>query len=269
MWNNKAKGVYTDIDEPITVEDLQGQDFLVSHTGITFTDNIQIAHDCGIPFFAFVPQMLGKFQINFGSNPAKWPVDDDTLVKHLDKYIRSGTVNRTVHGIIIDCSNVLDEDDGVITAWWITKHGEFIFNAIKERYGIKVYLYMNHTPMALARDNITDTQLLIDFMSKFGICTVDQAKTLNGFPIDTEKVDLPYDDSSIIKWYLWLYDLYEEPWKFLYNGDKAQLYEDLKFEPGSTTEPPPPVTDSTLEQVVTKLDMILLELRKISNHFKE
>ena len=53
MWNNKAKGVYTDIDEPITVEDLQGQDFLVSHTGITFTDNIQIAHDYGIPFFAF------------------------------------------------------------------------------------------------------------------------------------------------------------------------------------------------------------------------
>jgi hypothetical protein len=259
MWQLKAKGLFT--KELITAEKLAGKDFLVSKHGDSFHTNVQTAYDAGIPtllFYEADPEPM----INSGLDPDGW---SDAGMPDLQNIINDvmvdglGGVKRAVHGVMIDCSKfsyVATQGNGekktiYITAPWISEYGSELLMRTSKRLGLPVYLYMNMNAVTYYKsigDSVSVETLYRFIASWQGVSTVDWAGVdTAGYPLDTEKPVLPYDDGQ--PWLFWFYHLNADGMiDVLHQYGKEYLYgeDELNFKAPTTTSPEGEENPSTL-----------------------
>jgi hypothetical protein len=271
VWDTRAKGLFVeDKNGVIAPEQLDGMDFLIAKTGELFTKQIQSAYDCKprIPFIMFYENDPEPY-LEMGLDPRKWPVGDaDPQIKYLDRMI--GNPKRSIHGIMLSCSKIFHQGTKAFSPAWITQHGQHMLNMIWNRYHIPMYLYMDSNPWAVWKDDVDGITMLNNFV-KTQISTVTFAIEMAGIvPATGQAPKLPADTA---KWYFWLYSVGKNCLRFLYNGNKAMLYDELNFVAPTTPEVPPteeipPATNVDLSALLEMTNKNNILLNEISSDIK-
>jgi hypothetical protein len=236
MWEAKAKGLYT--NNLITKADLSGKDYLIAKHGTSFHTNVQTAYDVGIPCILFYennPELL----VDNGLNVNNWPDNQNEDLQNVINDVMVGGVNgvkRAIHGIMIDCSKTISSTGKTFTVQWLTQTGQNLINKAWKYLKLPVYLYMNMSPVYTYKNSLNDIETLYSYIAaNQGISTVDWATiTSTGYPIDSEKPVLPYDDGQ--PWIFWFYHVNSAVnIDVLHYHDKATLYSSLNYSPSSST----------------------------------
>lgn len=236
MWEAKARGLYT--KNLISKSALSGKDFLIAKHGDTFHQNVQTAYDVGIPCMLFYennPELLGDY--NLGEQ--YWPDDKNIDLQNVINDVMVGGLNgakRAVHAIMIDCSKTVSSTGKTFTAQWLTQTGQNLINKVWKYLRLPVYLYMNMSPVYTYKNNLNDIETLYSFIARNdGVSTVDWATiTSAGYPIDSEKPVLPYDDGQ--HWQFWFYHVDSSVnIDILHYFDKTALYSEWNYSPSTNS----------------------------------
>lgn len=264
-WKKCARGVFLDGDQAGSVEKLKPYGVLIAKLGSAFNANVQTAYECGRPVVVFAEHQILKWHVECGLDKAKWPLPaQEPLIQAIDHAILSGGAKIAVHGIMLDCSSTKNELGETLTSTWYTERTDWMLNMVYKRYGLPIYLYMNKNPINTYKGQAGE-QGVIQLMAKHGVCTVSLVSNLDdGYPFPLVYPSLPYNDTSLVRWNFWLYDLTED-WRFLYNGSLAELYKELNYvaRPEQAPTPTQPVPQ-TLEE---KVDRLLVLMEKVAKHF--
>jgi hypothetical protein len=272
IWNTRSRGLWHDSSKGIVApQSLVGKDFLISKIGSNFnTGDCNVAYNAKIPFGLFFeadPALYVNYPLN---DTSKFPQPDPTL-KMLDSYIYmgDGVTKRAIHFIVIDCSKTTDAFGNTFTTMWIVTVGKYLIEAMKKKYKLPVYLYMNKNPFAAAKDEIGQQALAI-FCTNYGDGLSTYTKVAvgsDGFPADGTKVVLPYDSGK--PWGFWLYNPLTEGMVTINSKDKAGFYSSINYVSSGTpvtppVEPPiqpPVVVDlSSVEEKLANLETKLLAM---------
>jgi len=258
-WSKSAVGLYT--YDTLTQDDIEGYDFIISETGDCFTDNVQTAYDAEIPCILFESHVILKWHVDFGINKDNWPTpDQEQLIRLLDTYIMMGDVKRAVHGIMLNCQYVTDEQGNPLTVTWWVERCRHMLNMIYARYQLPIYLYMNKDPINTYNTGEAK-ESVFKLCKDFGVSVVDfaSALTVDEFPLDTDNPWQPFVGADY-PWYFWLFD--NSPLRFLYNGTQEQLYAALDYEayPPFPPDPEPDPDDEPLLERIEDLEQIVIEL---------
>ncbi len=287
VWSDKARLLYVDGEQLTTVDELSQYDGLIAKIGSKFTANVQVAYDASKPIILFVENKIFKNpHVDFGINENVWLDENHEILIidpeiGLDRYIYTNGIKRKIHGIMLDCSGTYTSDTKEpLTSTWIVKRAKWMLNMIYKRYKLPVYMYMNSDPVNMFTG--VKREEIYSLIIEFGVSTVSKALLLeNGYPSDSDRPKLPYDDTSKVRWYFWLYN-FTNGWKFLYNGTKEYLYDELGYEsvmPDDDPTIPPdeetpeiiPVDLSELnkkiDDIKSELDIALDLLGEIRQHF--
>lgn len=238
MWEAKARGLFT--KKLISQADLVNRDFLIAKHGDSFHQNVQTAYDLGKPCLLFYennPELL----VPYGLDESKWPDDQNEDLQAIINDVMVGGVNgtkRAIHGVMIDCSKTITSDGKTLTVQWLTQTGQNLINKVWKYLRLPVYLYMNMSPVYTYKSRLNDIETLYGFIAaNQGISTVDWATiTPQGFPIDSERPVLPYDDGQ--PWQFWFFHVDNNVnIDVLHYFDKATLYKTLNYSAST-----PPVT---------------------------
>jgi hypothetical protein len=276
----RAKGIYVeDKHGIITAEDLKNEDFIICKIGNNFTKTIQAAYDADIPIIMFVRNELSRDHVDCSFDESKWPWEKDPQVIEWFRMIYSNGVKRIIQGAMVDCTKTDNGYGKLLTPSWMTAHGQFIINHLKEIFGKKnVFLWFNNDPMKVYAGDSGAIGMFNQFMIKNGVSTVDLVEKLDGiYPAETERCVMPYDNTAEVQLYFWLYDKQ----KIIYSGDKNALYTRLGFVKRNPGETPTEengdgdVIDSNsykllnarLDKIELKIDESLLAINKIGSHF--
>jgi len=291
MWNNNAKGIFVeDKDGDFDPNILDGKDFLIAKTGEQFGNSVQKAFDKNKILLLFKENLMGKHDVNYGWNNLPSP-NVYWQFKELDQMIYIGDpankLKRAIHGIILDCSKLDNDEDGFMNPSWIVYQSEYMLKNIWERYQIPVYLYMNTTSINYWKEKDPEgVEGIYAFIKRHGVSTVSICQSENDIPVDGTRPILPYDDSSI-RWDFWLYSLCQSKlYLFLYNGDRKKMAEDFNYQyldepeipPDDEDEPeiPPIITEDEytklngrLDQIETLINKISIDTEKTAKHFSD
>ena len=247
-WTDNALGLFTqDLVSPL---DLDGYDFLIAEINDTFTDNVQSAYDAEKPCILFANHHITTDDVNYGMNPDLWNqhIESHPLIKDLDKYIYSGDVKRVIHGVMINCQYVTDENKEPLTVTWWTERNRWLLNTIYARYELPIYMYLNKDPVIEYKDEIESVYKLC---KDFGVSVVDFVHIFdeNEYPVAAKQPWGPYEGPEY-PWYFWLYT-YEPTLRLLYNGTPEELYTALNYEayPHLPPDPEPEPEPNELAEV--------------------
>lgn len=280
-WDSKALGLWHDSATPVTANNLQGMDFLISKTGSNFIlGDCNVAYSMKIPFGLFFeanPEFYDQCPINDFN---RWPsLAVDPTIKMLDSYIMTGSMKRAIHFIIMDCSKNINSYGKTITSSWIVTTGRRLLDLMWQRYKLPTFVYMNQNPVVTAEDPISKEQINL-FLDDNGEGLSTYTKALldaDGYPADGTKPKLPYDGGKL--WGFWLYNPVSSGIKTIYGKDKSGLYADLNYvaptttttnttgtsaSSTNTTTPSTTTTSVDLVPLMTKLDTMSAKLDDIS-----
>ncbi len=264
MWEAKSRGLFT--KKVITKADLTGRDYLIAKHGDSFHQNVQTAYDVGKPCFLFYennPELL----IDLGLDVNRWPDDQNQDLQAIINDVMVGGVNgskRAIHGVMIDCSKTITSTGKTLTSQWLTQTGQNLINKVWKYLKLPVYLYMNMNPVNTYKNNLNDIETLYSFISaNQGISTVDWA-TISpaGYPIDSERPVLPYDDGQ--HWLFWFYHVDSSVnIDVLHYFDKTTLYQTLNYSVSiPSTDPGDPGDTGNTGDSTVDSSLVLAELKK-------
>ena len=245
---SRSRGLFT--KKLVSAAQMAGKDYLITKHGDSFHPNVQTAYDIGIPCILFYENDPEKL-IDSGLNEKNWPDDKNADLQAIIKDVMAGGLGgtkRAVHGIMIDCSKVMQTDGKILTAQWITRTGSHLLSRVWALLGIPVYLYMNMNPINQYKDDPVSTETLFGFIASWqGVSTVDWAQVgADGYPVASEKPTLPYDDGQ--PWRFWFYHVNSNTnIDVLYQWDRAWLYceKELGYQIPDTPYNPPVEGDGT------------------------
>lgn len=269
-WVNNALGLYThDLVSPL---DLEEYDYLIAKIGDDFTDdftkNVQSAADAGIPCILFADHQILKWHVDLTFDPDDWDreIENEPLIKKLDRYIYSAEVARDIHGIMLNCQYVTDEHGTPLTYNWWSERSRWMLNLIKERYGLKVYLYMNKDPINTYNTG-DEKEKVYELCKDFGISVVDFVPTIDGYPdtIDSETHPWRPFIGEDYAWYFWLYRW--NPGVFLYNGTPEELYKALGYEeyPPYPQDPDPEPEPEPVDPLITFINELAQRIQALED----
>jgi hypothetical protein len=242
----RSKGLFA--KKLVTASQLVGRDYLIAKHGDSFHANVQTAFDAGVPCLLFYENDPEKL-IDCGLNEKNWPDDKNADLQAIIKDVMVGGVQgtrRAIHGIMIDCSKVVQSNGKILTAQWIAQSGNHLMNRVWSLLKIPVYLYMNMNPINQYKDDAVSTETLRQFIGRWGgVSTVDWAQVgADGYPVADERPLLPYDDGQ--PWKFWFYHVDSNPSTgsgtnidVLYQWDKVRLYgkDELGYQAPATPDP--------------------------------
>lgn len=268
-YNTRARGIWVDGDDEITATELASYDFLIAKVGSKFHGNVQSAYDAKIPLIMFY-QFRPEIWLGSTLNEASWPADQNVCLTECRSWIMSGGTKRAIHGLMIDCSDPMPQNQ--TDAVWLTKPAKKFFDDLWNEFRMQSFLYLNRNPITLLGKTQTGKDTLYGFVaSQDGISTttfvpVDMA----GLPVESSKPIMDYNNT---KTWFWLYRLSGKRILSLYmQGPKAALYSELGF---STAPPIPPVDPGVpvvpggtdLTAVNAKLDALIAMVQRINSQF--
>lgn len=276
QYASRAKGIWVEGNDEVTVAELANYDFLVAKVGAKFHNNVQHAYDAGKPLIMWY-QFRTDIWEGTPLNPSAWPADKNICIQECRSWIMSGMSKRAIHGIVIDASEPANRTD----VFWMTMPTKKFMEDMWTEFKLPLYLYLNRNPLNYFPTSTGKESLynLVKDMDGSSTITVVNTGT-DSLPLDGTKPIMDYNQTKV--WF-WLYKVVGSRLLTLYlQGDKAQLYSDLDFvpanDPGDNTDPGNGDNDNpgtsgsgtvnvNLSEVVALLTQIKTELSRISKHF--
>jgi len=281
-WTDKAKGIYLDDRHTVTNKELLKVDFIIAWAGHgaqiaqKFTQHVQTAYDIGVPLLAYFASDPTLY-FDMGLDESKWPApDNDPQIKALDRMLKSGSVLRVFHGIMIDASMRIGSDGKTITDGWIVSIARHLQDMCWQRYRKPIYPYISPSTVQAYPGSqqfavwLSGMDGISIWKSAYSNNPAVETASWDAFPIpaDSESPDPMYAPA----WYFWRYSNTKFIFPgidggavptFLYSSDRNRLYSDLGFtsaQPIPQPEPEqPPQTEPPPEQQPQPTRFITME----------
>lgn len=239
-YSTRAKGLWVDANDEVTVADLAAYDFLIAKVGPKFHANVQHAYDAKKPlimFYVFRPEIWAGTSLAY----SKWPADQNVCLNECRQWIMSGSSQRAIHGIMVDGSEFANKQD----VFWLTMPLRNFMEVLWNEFKLPNYLFMNRVPITTFSGSQAGKEALYGLANDMdGISTTTWASVdVNNIPLDSAKPVMDYNNS---KTWFWLYKIMGN--RILCNylmGNKAQLYSDLSYTAVITDPIVPPVDPGT------------------------